>query len=217
MDENEPGNVGKAGKAGDGIYKGPPFAGDRPLNQVTFAVVDVETTGLSPGDGHRVCEVACLRVCGGQELGRFASLVDPLRPLDEGAARVNGITPEMLAGAPQFGDVAPALLALMQDAVLVAHNAPFDVGFLHAELDRAGYERPYLPVVDTLALARRVYTFRRNGLQDLAEYLSLEVGAAHRAMGDVLTTWQLLTCLMDTIGWMRGIHTLGGLMAIQRR
>jgi hypothetical protein len=77
-----------------------PFDPHQPLNETTFAIFDVETTGLSPAYGHRVCEVACLRVCNGLELDRFESLVDPGRAISPGAFYVNRITPEMLRGAP---------------------------------------------------------------------------------------------------------------------
>ncbi|NIV36462.1 MAG: hypothetical protein GWN58_45615, partial [Anaerolineae bacterium] len=109
------------------------FAADRPLDEVTFALFDVETTGLSPTYGHRVCEIACLRLKAGMEAGRVEALVDPGRSISPGAYRVNRIEPEMLADAPAFETIAGAVLDLMQDAVLVAHNAPFDLGFLAME------------------------------------------------------------------------------------
>ena len=83
---------------------------NQPLSNTAFAVFDVETTGLSPAYGHRVCEVGCLLVQGGEELGRFESLVDPQRPISPGAFRVNRITPEMLDGAPTFDAIAASLL-----------------------------------------------------------------------------------------------------------
>lgn len=107
-----------------------PFHHGNPLDSVAFAVLDLETTGLSPAYGHRVCEVACLRIQGGRVTGEFESLVDPVRPISPGAFAVNQITPDMLAGAPQFREVAPSLLAVTENAVLVAHNAGFDLGFL---------------------------------------------------------------------------------------
>ena len=94
------------------------------LDETTFAILDVETTGLSPTYSHRVCEIACLRVRDGVELDRFESLIDPQRLISPGALWVNGITPEMLRGAPTFGEVVGPLLLVMRDAVLVAHNAP---------------------------------------------------------------------------------------------
>jgi DNA polymerase-3 subunit epsilon len=187
----------------------------QPLSDTTFALLDVETTGLSPAYGHRVCEVACLCVRGDVEIARFESLVDPQRPISEGAYHVNHITPQMLAGAPTFDAIAGPLLALMQDAVLVAHNAPFDLGFLAAELEIAQLPPPEGQVIDTLALARRTYNFSRNGLSVLASALGLETGLAHRAMGDVWTTYQLLDRILADLGNRWGVTTVSQLIAFQ--
>ena len=188
---------------------------DRPLNQIAFAVFDVETTGLSPVYGHRVCEVACLRLCDGLEAGRFESLVDPGRPISPGAFQVNRITPDMLVGAPPFPTVADPLLELMEGAALVAHNASFDLGFLAAELDLAGQRPPAGPVIDTLVLARRIYGFARNGLSALTAALGLEAGPAHRAMGDVWTTRNLLERVLGDLELRWGVTTLDGLLEFQ--
>jgi DNA polymerase-3 subunit epsilon len=192
-----------------------PFETDRPLSEISFVVLDVETTGLSPAYGHRVCEVACLRVCGGEEAGRFESLVDPGRSISAGAFRVNRITPEMLVGAPTFDAVAARLLELMDGAALVAHNAPFDLGFLAAELEIAKLPPPEGPVVDTLALARRAYSFARNSLSAVASALEVETGPAHRAMGDVWTTRHVLEQILWDLDRRWGVTTLGGLVAFQ--
>lgn len=188
---------------------------DQPLIETEFAIFDVETTGLNPAYGHRVCEVACQRLRDGREVGRFEALVDPERPISLGAFAVNGITAEMLAGAPPFAAVAAPLLALMDGAVLVAHNAAFDLGFLASELDIARLPPPEGPVVDTLTLARRTRRFPRNGLQAVAAALAVEAGTAHRAMGDVLTTGQVLECLLWDLEARWGVTTLGQLLDFQ--
>jgi DNA polymerase-3 subunit epsilon len=188
---------------------------DRPLAETDLAVFDVETTGLNPAYGHRICEVACLRLRDGAEVGRFEALVDPERRISPGAFAVNRITAQMLAGAPSFAGVAAPLLALMDGAVLVAHNAPFDLSFLAAELEIARLPPPEGPVVDTLTLARRIYRFPRNGLQAVAAALSIEVGTAHRAMGDVLTTAELLERILWELAARWGVTTLGQLLAFQ--
>lgn len=198
-----------------GIGPGGLFDPDQPLGETTFAVFDVETTGLSPAYGHRVCELACLLVRDGLEVGRFESLVDPGRAISAGAYRVNRIEPEMLAGAPPFDAIAAPLLELMDGAVLVAHNASFDLGFLAAELEIARLPPPEGPVVDTLALVRRVYSFARNGLSAVASALGVEAGPAHRAMGDVQTTHQVLECILWDLDRRWGVTTLGGLLAFQ--
>ncbi len=185
------------------------------LTEVEFAVVDVETTGLSAAYGHRVCEVACLRVCNGETLASLESLVDPRRAISEGAFYVNRITPEMLAGAPTFDRVAAPLLAMMDGAVLVAHNAPFDLSFLEAELELAGLPPLENPVVDTLALARRAYAFASNSLGAVAGALGIVVGPSHRAMGDVITTHRVLEHMLWDLGGRYGLATLGELLAFQ--
>lgn len=192
-----------------------PFDPNQPLDKTTFAVFDVETTGLSPAYGHRVCEVAVLRQCDGVEQARFESLVDPGRPISAGAFRVNRITAEMLVGTPTFDRVAGRLLALMEDAVLVAHNAPFDLGFLAAELEMARLPPPEGPVVDSLSLARRVYGLRRNSLSAVAGALRVEAGPAHRAMGDVWTTHRVLEQILWELDRRWGVSTLGQLIAFQ--
>jgi DNA polymerase-3 subunit epsilon len=188
---------------------------DQPLTQVRFAVVDVETTGLSPVYGHRVCEVACLRVCGGLEEGRFESLVDPGRSISAGAFRVNRITAEMLAGAPPFDTVAEPLLELMHGAVLVAHNAPFDLAFLASELEIARLSPPEGPVVDTLALSRRVYSFARNSLSAVASALAVETPSSHRAMADARTTTHVLGRILQDLSKRWGCTSLRELLAFQ--
>jgi DNA polymerase-3 subunit epsilon len=192
-----------------------PFDPDQPLDDTPFAVFDVETTGLSPAYGHRICEVACLRVRDGVELDRFESLVDPERPISAGAFRVNQITQEMLTDAPTFDAIAGPLLALMKDAVLVAHNAPFDLGFLAAELEMARLLPPEGEVVDTLALVRRVYSFARNSLPAVADALAVETGPSHRAMGGVWTTHQVLERILWDLERRWGMTTLGQLVAFQ--
>ena len=162
-----------------------------PIDELALTFVDVETTGLDSTTGDRVCEIALLRVCGDQAIGRFESLVHPQRPMTPGAMAVNGITDAMLVDAPPFAAVLPQVQALLQDAVLVAHNARFDVGFLRYEWQIAGQTLPSLAVVDTLALAQARYRFRHNSLGAIASELGIIPTSLHRAMADVLITWQV--------------------------
>ena len=194
------------------IYRCDP---NQPLAETAFAVFDVETTGLSPAYGDRVCEVACVRLSGDLEVERFVSFVDPGRSLSLGAAAVNGITAQMLVGAPPFAAIAGQLLSLLDGAVLVAHNAPFDLGFLAMELDIAHMPPPEGEVVDTLTLARRVFRFPRNGLQAVARALQIEPGTAHRALGDACTTAEVLARILWEVGARWGVSTLGQLLDFQ--
>lgn len=163
-----------------------------PVEEVPFTVVDVETTGLSPETGDRVCEIALLRMHRGTEVARFETLIDPQRPMGAGATAVNGITDAVLAGTPVFAAVLPQVEALLQNSVLVAHNAPFDVNFLRLEFRLAGRPFPSPLIVDTLALARTHYRFPHNSLAAIADALGIRSRTRHRAMADVLTTWKIL-------------------------
>jgi len=185
------------------------------LTETTFAVFDVETTGLSPAYGHRVCEVGCLRVRDGVELDHFESLVDPRRSISPGAFRVNRITPQMLHDAPTFAGVAAPLLGTMAGAVLVAHNAPFDLGFLAAELEIARLPLPENPVIDTLALARCVYSFASNSLSAVVAALGVGSDPTHRALSDVRATSGVLARMLEDLARRWDVTTLGELIAFQ--
>lgn len=120
-------------------------------------VLDTETTGLDPLEGHRLVEVGCLELLNHVPTGRsFHSYLNPERDVPEDARRVHGLSAEFLAGFPPFAEVVGELLAFLEDSRLVIHNARFDLGFLNAELRRAGLE-PLPPerALDTLALAQR--------------------------------------------------------------
>jgi DNA polymerase-3 subunit epsilon len=159
-----------------------------PLHEAPLAFLDVETTGLRPDLEDRVVEVAVVRVQGPTEVARFVSLVNPQRRLNPEAMRVNHITPNMVADAPVFSELLDELLPLVEDVILVCHNAPFDLGFLEAELRRASAPAWDGVVLDTLAFARRQYWFRRNSLSAIAYQLGIGTPGAHRALGDALTT-----------------------------
>lgn len=185
-----------------------------PTRDLPWAVVDVETTGLSPNQGDRVVEVAVLRVepDGRREL--FASLVNPGRRISPAAQAVNGILEADLEAAPSFAQVAGDLMARVGEAVFVAHNADFDVPFLLQELALAGMEPPEIPVLDTLALARRCFRFPSNRLGDVARALGVRSTRAHRAGDDVATTFAILERMLPALA-TRGHATLGDLLRVQ--
>lgn len=126
-----------------------------PIEEVPLAFLDVETTGLSATMGDRICEVAILRCQNGQVVDALQRLVNPRRSISPGALSVHGITEEMLRDAPPFAEVADDVLALLDGATLVGHNAQFDLGFLHEELARVGVRMPPVIALDTLLLTRR--------------------------------------------------------------
>lgn len=186
----------------------------RPLAETPLVFLDLETTGLGLAAGHRVCEVAMLRERAGCEEGRLDALVAPGRPLDPGAAAVNGLRDEDLALAPPFAALAPAALALAEGGVLVGHNLVFDLAFLRAELQALGLPQPAGPTLDTLQIARRLLQRRSHSLGSLAADLGLPT-PSHRAMADVLATRALFHHLRELMGEL-GVVTLGDAVRFER-
>jgi DNA polymerase III epsilon subunit family exonuclease len=147
-------------------------------------LLDLETTGLESA-GDRVVEAAVVRLDPGGILRQRSYLINPGHPIPQASREVHGITDEMVAGAPSFTAILPRLTELLQGAILIAHNAPFDVGFIEAECRRRGLTPPEpLAVMDTLQLARRVFRQPRCGLGSLAERIGLPLPRAHRALAD---------------------------------
>ena len=181
------------------------------LGNVTFAVLDVETTGLNADSGHRMCEIALLRFRGDKVLDTFESLINPQRSITPGASAVNRLTDWDVKDQPVFAQVAERVNALLEDAVLVAHNAPFDLSFLAAEWRRLRWPLRMGFTVDTLALARRVYAFRRNNLGEVARSLRVRIDPEHRAMGDVWTTWRVFEKMLADLN-RQNVVTLADLL-----
>ena len=157
-------------------------------------VLDTETTGLDPRSGHRIIEVACIEMENRRFTGRHLhKYVNPEREIDEGAQRVHGISLEFLADKPKFADVVDEFLEFINGAELVIHNAPFDIGFLNAELDRLGR----VPVgticngvTDTLRMAKDLHPGKRNSLDALCE--RYEIDNSSRTLHGALLDTELL-------------------------
>ena len=137
-------------------------------------VLDTETTGLEPAEGHRIIEIGCYELIDRRPSGRvFHQYLYPDREIDEGALAVHGITLERLQNSPHFADVAGEFIDFIRDAELIIHNAPFDVGFINAELQRLGPPwqalESYCRVLDTLTLARELHPGQRNNLDALCK------------------------------------------------
>ena len=134
-------------------------------------VLDTETTGLDPAQGHRIIEIGCVELVERRPTGNdFHQYLQPDRLIDAGAVEVHGITNEFLADKPRFADIVDDFLAYVKGAELIIHNAPFDVGFIDAELERLeGYGRlaDYCTITDTLEMARRKHPGQRNTLDAL--------------------------------------------------
>lgn len=179
-----------------------------PLGALPLAVVDVETTGLYAESGDRVIEVAVLRAMPGRAPESWSVLIDPERPIPAGASAVNGITHALLAGAPRFADVAEAVAERLDGAVLLAHNASFDLSFLAAEFALAGVDPPSRPALCTLTLARRKFRFASNALGNVARAFGVPASGAHRAEADVRMTLAIWQHMQATL-IQRGVRTLG--------
>jgi len=157
-------------------------------------ILDTETTGLEPRQGHRIIEIACLEMLNRRLSGRHLhKYIDPEREIDEGAQAVHGITREFLAGKPKFADIADEFLDFINGAELIIHNAPFDVGFLDAELGRLGrvpLETLCNGIIDTLKMAREMHPGKRNSLDALCE--RYEIDNSSRTLHGALLDTELL-------------------------
>ncbi len=158
-------------------------------------VLDTETTGLEPEQGHRIIEIGCVEMINRRPTGNnFHQYLQPDREIDVGAIEVHGITNEMLADKPRFGDIVAAFIDYVRDAELIIHNAPFDVGFLNHELRLldAGYEAldHYCAITDTLTMARKMHPGQRNSLDALCK--RYDVDNAHRELHGALLDSEIL-------------------------
>jgi DNA polymerase-3 subunit epsilon len=189
-----------------------------PLAEVTFVVVDLETTGGSPTDS-AITEIGAVKVRGGEVLGEFQTLIDPGREIPPYISVLTGITSTMVAAAPRIGAVLPAFLEFARGAVLVAHNAPFDLGFLKAACAENGIGWPPTASVDTAVLARRLLTrdeVPNCKLATLAPYFSTRTEPCHRALADARATVDVLHGLFERLGPL-GITSLEELTGLTRQ
>ena len=191
----------------------------RPLRGITFCVVDLETTGGSAQGGAMITEIGAVKVRGGEVLGEFQTLVNPHAEIPPFIAVLTGITNSMVASSPPIESALPAFLEFAQGCVLVAHNAPFDVGFLKHFAAAQGRPWPAFEVLDTARLARRVIT-RDDAPNCKLSSLAIAFGSAttpnHRALSDARATVDVLHGLMERLGGL-GVHTLEELQTFSSR
>jgi DNA polymerase-3 subunit epsilon len=157
-------------------------------------VLDTETTGINPREGNRIIEIGCVELLNRKLTGNnFHVYINPERESEEGALNVHGLTTEFLSDKPKFAAVAADLVEYVRGAEVIIHNAPFDIGFLDAELDRLGIERfeqHIGGVIDTLAMAKEMYPGKRNSLDALCD--RYEISNAHRKLHGALLDAELL-------------------------
>jgi DNA polymerase-3 subunit epsilon len=154
-------------------------------------VVDTETTGLDPKQGHRIIELAAVELDGRKvSLRRFHRYLNPEREIEAGAVAVHGLTYERLQNEAKFADIAPSFLEFIEGAELIIHNAPFDIGFLNRELELIGMPPLQNAVVDTLKVAREMHPGKKNSLDALCG--RYEIDNAHRSLHGALLDTELL-------------------------
>jgi len=162
---------------------------------VRQVVLDTETTGLEPSQGHRIIEIGCVELVNRRlTQNRFHQYLQPDREIDAGAVEVHGITGEFLADKPRFAQVAEEFLAFIRGAELIIHNAPFDVGFINHELQQLGGQygqlSDYCTVLDTLTHARRLHPGQRNSLDALCKRYTID--NSHRELHGALLDAEIL-------------------------
>ncbi|MDH3310372.1 MAG: DNA polymerase III subunit epsilon [Gammaproteobacteria bacterium] len=162
-------------------------------------ILDTETTGLEPSEGHRIIEIGCVELISRRPSNnRYQQYLNPEREIDQGAIEVHGITNEQLAGKPKFADIAQSLLDFIEGAELIIHNAPFDLGFLNSELSRMAKANggkavrieDVSTVVDTLKLARGLHPGQKNDLDSLCKRYNVD--NSHRTLHGALLDAEIL-------------------------
>ena len=164
-------------------------------NKTRQIVLDTETTGLEPSQGHRIIEIGCVEMINRRLTGNnYHQYLQPDREIDEGAQAVHGISNEFLADKPRFPDVVKDFIEYLDGAELIIHNAPFDVGFINHEFQLAGDEfgkvATYCTVIDTLVMARKMRPGKKNNLDVLCK--EYDVNNKHRELHGALLDSELL-------------------------
>ncbi|MCL5735474.1 MAG: exonuclease domain-containing protein [Actinobacteria bacterium] len=172
---------------------------DPDLAEIAFVALDLETTGARPGRS-KITEIGAVRIEGFREVAHFNTLVNPMRPIPPMITQITGITQEMVADAPRIDEVIPGLLDFLKGAIVVAHNAAFDVGFLNYELRRLKGRQLGGGAIDTLPLARALAPGLPNyRLGTVANALGAPVGACHRALADAQAACHVFVTLVGRL------------------
>ncbi len=185
----------------------------RPLNEITFLVIDLETTGGAPHLGAGITEIGAVKVRAGEVLGEFKTFIDPQHPVPAYITDLTGITDEMVFQSPTIAQIFPSLLEFIgspEETVLVAQNAPFDLSFLTFAARTHGFDWPRYPVLDTAIIARKVLSrdeVSNCKLGTLAEFFGTQTTPNHRALDDARATVDVFHGLLERLG-SHDIYTL---------
>jgi ATP-dependent DNA helicase DinG len=173
-----------------------------------FVVIDVETTGNLPKKTDRIIQIGMILIENGQIVDEFSTYLTPDRNIPSFITQLTGIDAKTVQGAPRFEDVAPQILTMLEGATLVAHNASFDVSFLDAELENAGYNSYQGLILDTVEMARILYpTLDGYRLTDLATYFHIEHDRPHQADSDTFVTAMIFIEMLKKMKKLP-LHTL---------
>lgn len=164
-----------------------------------FAIIDLETSGFNPPES-KILEIAILKIDrDGNELERFETLINPENG-NVGRTDIHGIELKMLNGAPTFDEASGRILELIQDSIIVAHNARFEENFLAYELNEAGHDLDLIPALDTLWLARKTIDLPNYKLDTVINGFNERIVDAHTALGDVIAVSKILPEMLNRIG-----------------
>ena len=198
------------------------LADHRSLHEIVFVILDLETSGAAPSTGAAITEIGAVKVCGGEIVGEFQTFVNPQHGLSDFITSLTGITDEMLVDAPTINAVLPDFLEFLgshQETVLVAHNAPFDLGFLKAAALEHEYPWPQYPVLDTVRIARHVLDrdeVPNCKLSTLATFFGATTSPTHRALDDARATVDVLHGIFERLGTFE-VTTLHQLLNFKRK
>ena len=190
----------------------------RKLDELTYTVFDLETTGLNPAEGDEIISIGAVRIVNGRLLQneRFEQLVDPRRSVPWMSVKIHGIHPEMLQGKPTIDEVLPLFHDFARDTILVAHNAAFDMRFLQLKEEQTGV-RFQNPVLDTLLLSAVVHpSHEDHNLEAIAKRLGVRILARHTAMGDAMATGEMYLKFLPLLSQQQ-IFTLKDALAASRK
>jgi len=198
------------------------LADHRPLHEVVFVIVDLETSGAAPSSSAAITEIGAVKVRGGEIIGEFQTFVNPQHGLSDFITSLTGITDEMLTDAPKIKSVLPDFFEFLgshKETVLVAHNAPFDLSFLKAAAVKHKYPWPQYPVIDTVRIARSVLErdeVPNCKLSTLATFFGATTSPTHRALDDARATVDVLHGIFERLGTFE-VTTLHELLNFKRQ